>query len=74
MTYTKIQALRYMYDIYRQEVKDMQEYRNLQERTNEDLVIEYQSTHNEELFRALLEKIQGSYTVLLWITRSLSMR
>lgn len=40
-----------MYDIYRQEVKDMQEYRNLQERTNEDLVIEYQSKHIEELKR-----------------------
>ena len=63
-----------MYDIYRQEVKDMQEYRNLQERTNEDLVIEYQSTHNEELFRALLEKNTGLLHIILWITRSLSMR
>ena len=65
MTYTKIQALRYMYDIYRQEVKDMQEYRNLQERTNEDLVIEYQSTHNEELFRALLEKNTGLLHIIV---------
>ena len=26
----------------------MQEYRKLQERTNEDLVKEYQTTHNED--------------------------
>lgn len=74
MTYTKMQIQIYMYDIYGQEVKDMQEYRKLQERTNEDLVKEYQTTHNEDLFRALLEKIQGSYTLSLWITGSLSMR
>ena len=43
----------------------MQEYRNLQERTNEDLVIEYQSTHNEELFRALLEKNTGLLHIIV---------
>ena len=31
----------------------------LKDRTNEDLVIEYQTTHNEDLFRALLEKNTG---------------
>lgn len=43
----------------------MQEYRKLQERTNEDLVIEYQSTHNEELFRALLEKNTGLLHIIV---------
>ena len=65
MTYTKMQIQRYMYDIYRQEVKDMQEYRKLQERTNEDLVKEYQTTHNEDLFRALLEKNTGLLHIIV---------
>lgn len=43
----------------------MQEYRNLQERTNEDLVIEYQTTHNEDLFRALLEKNTGLLHIIV---------
>lgn len=43
----------------------MQEYRKLQERTNEDLVIEYQTTHNEDLFRALLEKNTGLLHVIV---------
>lgn len=65
MTYTKMQIQRYMYDIYGQEVKDMQEYRKLQERTNEDLVKEYQTTHNEDLFRALLEKNTGLLHIIV---------
>ena len=65
MTYTKMQIQRYMYDIYGQEVKDMQEYRKLQERTNEDLVIEYQTNHNEDLFRALLEKNTGLLHIIV---------
>lgn len=43
----------------------MQEYRKLQERTNEDLVIEYQTTHNEDLFRALLEKNTGLLHIIV---------
>ena len=43
----------------------MQEYRKLQERTNEDLVKEYQTTHNEDLFRALLEKNTGLLHIIV---------
>lgn len=43
----------------------MQEYRKLQERTNEELVIEYQTTHNEDLFRALLEKNTGLLHIIV---------
>ena len=43
----------------------MQEYRKLQERTNEDLVKEYQTTHNENLFRALLEKNTGLLHIIV---------
>lgn len=43
----------------------MQEYRKLQERTNEDLVREYQTTHNEDLFRALLEKNTGLLHIIV---------
>ncbi len=65
MTYTEMQIQRYMYDIYRQEVKDMQEYRKLQERTNEELVREYQTTHDEDLFRAVLEKNTGLLHIIV---------
>lgn len=43
----------------------MHEYRKLQERTNEDLVKEYQTTHNEDLFRALLEKNTGLLHIIV---------
>ena len=37
----------------------------LKDRTNEDLVIEYQTTHNEDLFRALLEKNTGLLHIIV---------
>lgn len=43
----------------------MQKYRKLQERTNEDLVKEYQTTHNEDLFRALLKKNTGLLHIIV---------
>lgn len=37
----------------------------LKDRTNEDLVKEYQTTHNEDLFRALLEKNTGLLHIIV---------
>lgn len=39
--------------------------KTLKDRTNEDLVIEYQTTHNEDLFRALLEKNTGLLHIIV---------
>lgn len=39
--------------------------KHLKDRTNEDLVIEYQTTHNEDLFRALLEKNTGLLHIIV---------
>lgn len=43
----------------------MQDYRILQERTNEELVRDYQTTHNEEMFRAIMEKNTGLLHILV---------
>lgn len=39
--------------------------KTLKDRTNEDLVIEYQTTHNEDLFRAVLEKNTGLLHIIV---------
>ena len=48
--------------------------KTLKDRTNEDLVIEYQLLTTRIYLEHYWRKTQGSYTLSLWITGSLSMR